>query len=197
MDHRISIAIVGVFGAVLGFTFLIASLTSTVKPDHVQAVFGAEASQEGGIEEWTGPSPREMLTQVLGMLDRSAEQWRRDHGGREPDFAAYPDWQQFVQPTDAQGKPAATGGAAGAYFARPPVNPLNGLSTVVVVDRPLHVAERVPADSGRAAFVYSTADRCYWGTNGTARVIIARAPEPTATSSQSQTSPPAAAATTP
>jgi hypothetical protein len=197
MDHRISIAIVAVFGAVLGFTFLIASLTSTVKPDHIQAVFGAEASGEGGAEEWTGPSPREMLTEVLGMLDRSAGQWRRDHGGREPDFVAYPDWQQFVQTTDAQGKPAATGGAAGAYFARPPVNPLNGLSTVVVVDRPLHVAERVPTAAGRAAFVYSTADRCYWGTNGTARVIIARAADMALTSpQQSQTNPPATTATT-
>jgi len=176
MDHRISIAIVGVFGAVLGFTFLIASLTSTVKPDHVQAVFGAEASEQGGqAEEWTGPSPREMLTQVLGMLDRSADQWRRDHGGREPDFVTYPDWQQFVQSTDAQGTPAAAGGTAGAYFARPPVNPLNGLSTVIVVNQSLRVAERVPTTAGRAAFVYSTADRCYWGTNGTARVIIARA----------------------
>src|SRR5690348_15307275 len=103
MDHRISIAIVGVFGAVLGFTFLIASLTSTVPPDRVQAAFGAEESSEGRVEEWTGPSPREMLTQVLGLLDRSAEQWRRDHGGREPDFAAYPDWQQFVNATDGEG----------------------------------------------------------------------------------------------
>jgi hypothetical protein len=175
MDHRISIAIVGVFGAVLGFTFLIASLTSTVPPDRVQAAFGAEES-EGRVEEWTGPSPREMLTQVLGLLDRSAAQWRLDHGGREPDFAAYPDWQQFVDTTDAQGKPAA-GGVAGAYFARPPVNPLNGLSTVAIVDHPLRVAERVPATAGRAGFVYSTADRCYWGTNGTASVIIARAPD--------------------
>ena len=182
MDHRISIAIVGVFGAVLGFTFLIASLTSSVPPDRVQAVFGAEASAEGGAEEWTGPSPREMLTEVLGLLDRSAGQWRRDHGGREPDFAAYPDWQQFVNDTDAQGKPATAGGAAGAYFARPPVNPLNGLSTVVVVDRPLRVAERVPTTAGRAGFVYSTADRCYWGTNGTASVIIARAADSAATS---------------
>jgi hypothetical protein len=177
MDHRISIAIVAVFGAVLGFTFLIASLTHTVGPERVQAVFGAAASDEGAFEEWTGPSPREMLTQVLGLLDRDSAQWRRDHGGRQPDFVTYPGWQQFVHATDAQGKPA-DGGVAVAYFARPPVNPLNGLSTVVVIDRPVRPAERVPAAAGRAGFVYSTADRCYWGTNGTARVIIARAPEP-------------------
>jgi hypothetical protein len=56
MDHRISIAIVAVFGAVLGFTFLIASLTSTVKPDHIQAVFGAEASERAVPR--SGPAPR-------------------------------------------------------------------------------------------------------------------------------------------
>jgi hypothetical protein len=174
MDHRITIAIVGVFAAVLGFTFLVASLTTTVGPEGVQAAFASEGTQS---DELVGPSPREMLVQVLAMLDRQAEQWRRDHGGRQPDFAAYPEWQQFVMSTDFSGQPANDGGA-GAYFSRPPINPLNGLSTVAVVDKPLHVAERVPTPPGRAAFVYSTADNCYWGTNGTAGVIITRAPQP-------------------
>jgi hypothetical protein len=199
MDHRISIAIVGVFGAVLGFTFLIASLTHSVGPDRVQAVFGAESTDEPRVEEWAGPSPRELLEQVLSLLDKGAEQWRRDHGGREPDFQTYPDWQQFRQATDAQGNPAGNpvdGGAAGAYFARRPVNPLNGLRTVVVVDRPMRVAERVPSTDGRAGFVYSTADRCYWGTNGTGRVLITRAPEPAASAPQSPANAPASVSTT-
>jgi hypothetical protein len=175
MDHRITIAIVGVFAAVLGFTFLVASLTTTVGHDGGQAVFGS-VNGEGPDQEMTGPSPREMLEQVLAMLDRQVDQWRLDHGGRHPDFAAYPDWQQFVRRTDADGHPSTTG-AAGSYFSRPPVNPLNGLGTVVTVDRPLRPAERVPTPPGRAGFVYSTADGCYWGTNGTAGVIITRAPK--------------------
>jgi hypothetical protein len=179
MDHRIYIAIVGVFGAVLGFTFLLASLTSKVGPGGAEAVFGAAgagATDDGRVEEWAGPSPRELLEQVLTLLDKGAAQWRRDHGGREPDFATYPDWQQFLQATDANGN-TSDAGPHGASFARRPVNPLNGLSTVALVDRPMRVAERVPGPEGRAGFVYSTADRCYWGTNGTGRVIITRAPE--------------------
>jgi hypothetical protein len=174
MDHRITIAVVGVFAAVLGFTFLVASLTTTVGPDRAQAVYGSTAGGDGA-EELAGPSPRELLMQVLGMLERQAEQWRNDHGGKQPDFAAYPDWQQFIQSTDPDGRPAGSGGPAAAYFSRRPVNPLNGLSTVVMTDKPLRPAQRVPASSGRAGFVYSTADRCYWGTNGTGGVIITRA----------------------
>jgi hypothetical protein len=178
MDHRITIAIVGVFGAVLGFTFLTASLTTTVGPESVEAVFGATPGGSAA-DEPVGPSPRELLAEVLHLLDRQAGQWRLDHGGREPDFVTYPDWQQFLHATDARGTPA-NGAAAGAYFSRPPVNPLNGLGTVVVVDGPLHVAVRVPSPPERAGFVYSTVDRCFWGTNGTARVIITRGSAPPA-----------------
>ena len=177
MDHRISIAIVAVFWAVLGFTFLTVSITHTVGPDGVQAIFAAAPEGEDPAEDQPGPSPRDMLAQVLRMLDRSAGEWRRDHGGREPDFATYPDWQQFLHTTDAAGDPA-NGGAAGAYFSRRPINPLNGMSTVVVVDAPMRLAERVPNPPDQAGFVYSTADRCFWGTNGTGRVIMARATEP-------------------
>ena len=174
MDHRITVVVVAVFGGTLAFTFLVASVTSSVKPEAARAALvGEDADAE---EANTGPSPREQLAQVLQRLDRSTEQWRRDHDGREPDFESYPAWEQFLRDTSADGKPGP-GATRRPYLPQAPVNPLNQLNTVMAVDNSLRVADRVPAEA-RVGFVYSRADRCYWGTNGSARIVLVRGTEP-------------------
>ena len=180
MDHRITVAIVAVFGGTLAFTFLVVSLTTSVGPDGAHA--GIRLVQGGEVdpaEEPIGPSPREQLVQLVRLLDRRAEQWRRDHGGREPDFATYPAWEQFLTNTTVEGVPRPRG-AKTPYLIEPPVNPLNKLSTVIAVDHSLRPADRVPTPPGRVGFVYSRADRCFWGTNGSGRITLVRGAEPAA-----------------
>ena len=175
MDHRITVAIIAVFSATLGFTFLVASITSSVGPDGVQLALGAEG--ENGSDappEPAGPTPREQLIRLLEQLDRRTDQWRRDHAGRQPDFVTYPAWEQLVLKTDPDGKPKLNGAHA-PYLSQAPVNPLNHLTGVVATDKPLRVADRVPETDARVGFVYSTPDGCYWGTNGSGRVVITRA----------------------
>jgi len=181
MDHRITIAIVAVFGGTLAFTLLIVSLTAPTGPDGSQTVLGAlvRSGDDDDAETQTGPSPRERLLSLLGTLNRRTEQWRREHGERVPDFQTYPSWEQFLEKTDPTGKPQplAGGHAApvrGSYLSEVPVNALNNLSTVVVVDGPVARSHRVPEAAGRVGFVYSIADRCYWGTNGSGRVVTLR-----------------------
>ena len=214
MDHRITIAIVAVFGGTLAFTFFVASVTSSVKLEGSRSVLAAGV--EGDEEDGDAPaaaSPREELTRLLQVLDERTDAWKRDHGGRHPDFEIYPAWEQFLEPTDAGGKPLAftthpatqpsatqpttTQPSATQpsttqpsvkppattfrrYLAHAPVNPLNHLSTVVTVDQPMRPADRVPASVAQAGFVYSTSDQCYWGTNGSGRVILTSARPPAA-----------------
>jgi hypothetical protein len=158
MDHRITVAIIAVFGGTLAFTFLVVSLTTTAGPDGSGLAFAATAEGDGQAAP-AGPtvSPRDELVQLLQLLDRRTDQWKRDHGGRLPDFRAHPAWEQFLQTTGPDGRPQQ-GGTVQPYLTQPPVNPLN-----------------------RLGFVYSTADGCYWGTNGSGRVILARGTEPAAT----------------
>ena len=194
MDHRITIAIIAVFGGTLAFTFFVVSLTTSIKPDAAVAM-AAEGDEEGGA---AAVSPRDELIRVVQMLDRRTEQWRRDHGGRMPDFAAYPMWEQFRQKTGREGNlnPGPSEATQRPYLSRLPVNPLNKLSSVIVVDGPLKPADRVPPESGRAAFVYSTVDRCFWGTNGSGRVILVRGSEPSPIAAPAPTTAPTTVPTT-
>lgn len=176
MDHRITVAIIAVFGGTLAFTFFTVAVTTSVQSRGPDAAVAATADVSEAPGE-AGPPPRERLIQVLQTLDRQTHRWVRDHGGRQPDFEKYPAWQQFIQATGAAGEPVA-GRASDPYLPRPPVNPMNQLSAVAVVHTPLRPAARLPEAVGRVGFVYSTADKCYWGTNASGRMILARAAEP-------------------
>src|SRR5688500_17345976 len=71
---------------------------------------------------------------VLRVVNGHVALWRLQHGGRLPNFDAYPDWEQFLQATDRAGWPSGdaphgevpAGGEfpIGPYLARQPVNPL-------------------------------------------------------------------------
>ena len=175
MDHRITILVLTVFGGTLAFTVFTAMLYTSVGPDAAQA--SAAAAAEAAQRE--APSPRERLLEALKAMDERAAQWTRDHNGRKPDFKTYPAWEQFLRKTNLAGKPGDDG-LLGPYVLSTPVNPLNRLSTVLTMEGPLRPATRVPADAvpERAGFVYSVADGCFWGTNGTGKVILLRAPPP-------------------
>jgi hypothetical protein len=96
---------------------------------------------------------------VVRVLNGHVALWRLQHGGRLPDFNAYPDWQQLLQSTDRAGWPsgdARPGGEypIGPYLAEQPVNPLNGLSNVIAVRRKVRHGDAIPG-GGRAGFVVS------------------------------------------
>ena len=171
MDHRVTVMVIVVFGGVVAFTFFSAALFNSVGPEIAAAAAGAGNEPEP-------PSPREQLLHLLRDLDRRAADWEREHRGRRPDFNTYPAWQQFTQKTGLSGRPLPDG-SFGPYLLSQPVNPLNQLSAAMTVDRPLRPADSVPGpESTRVGFVYSTADHCFWGTNGAGRVILTRAPAP-------------------
>ena len=178
MDHRVTILVLTVFGGTLAFTVFTAMLYTSIDADAAKAAVAAEGGGAADAEQREGPSPRQRLQLVVQTLDERLGQWVRDHNGRRPDFRTYPSWEQFLSKTSLTGKPSADA-LLGPYLTAPPVNPLNKLSSVLVLDEPLRPAFRVPADAvpERAGFVYSTADGCFWGTNGTGKVVLIRIPQ--------------------
>src|SRR5437762_3020932 len=168
MDHRITVVVIIVFGGTVAFTLFSAMLYTTHVPASAVASTEGVATGAGpggevsSSEDPRGPSPRELLVVTLQSLDGQIARWTRDHNGRHPDFAAYPQWQQLVGKTSLTGSPAPEG-LLGPYLASVPVNPLNHLSSVISVDGPLSRAQRVPAGAPPqgVGFVYSRADQCF------------------------------------
>lgn len=98
---------------------------------------------------------------VVRVVNGHVALWKLQHGGRLPDFDAYPDWQQFTQSTDRSGWPSGdarpTGEfPVGAYLTELPVNPLNGLSHVAAVRGEVRPGDFIPGGR-RAGFVFSAA----------------------------------------
>jgi hypothetical protein len=85
--------------------------------------------------------------------------WKLQHNDRLHDFGKYPDWEQFVQPTDTAGNTFEKGGKAsgpvcGPYAQGKPVNPINGLSAVWVTND--EVLAGSPVGAGRpVGFVFN------------------------------------------
>jgi hypothetical protein len=177
MDHRITTAIVVCVGGTLAFTLMLALFSSSVPS-------GADAAT--GTTEHAAPAPAAArLEAVVRELDRATYRYRRQHGGTDPDFAAHPKWEQFLNPTDPLGrvaKPPAkdligpSPRTFGPYLATAPVNPLNGRSDVAVTDGAAEPGDRV--SSGPAGFVFSTATRQFRATDETGRTVHAGAPTP-------------------
>jgi competence protein ComGC len=80
-----------------------------------------------------GPKWRE-LEKTLHTIRSQTELYRLQHADAPPDFEQYPDWAQFVRATRRDGTPDAAGGI-GPYLLAIPINPVNGLAGVRVVDR--------------------------------------------------------------
>jgi hypothetical protein len=178
MDHRITTAIVVCVGGTLGFTLLVALLSSS-------APSGANASTAGPAGQSAGPTPSARLAAVVRQLDSAAYRFRRQHGGRDPDFRIPSQWDQFLQPTDARGEVVSAPAnksvgpsprTFGPYLPAMPVNPLNGRGDVVVTDAAAEAGDRVP--SGPAGFVYSTARGRFRGTDETGKAVAASEPPP-------------------
>jgi hypothetical protein len=172
MDHRITTAIVVCVGGTLAFTLMLALFSSSVPP-------GADAAP-GAPAHAAASAPRDRLAVVLRQLDSAAYRFRRQHGGADPDFAAHPDWDQFLQPTDARGRVLKAPGndavgppprTFGPYLGAAPVNPLNGRSNVVVTTEAVDSGDRVP--SGPAGFVYSTPLGQFRATGETGKTVAA------------------------
>jgi len=170
MDHRITTAIVVCVGGTLAFTLMLALFSSSVPA-------GAEAAATAAAEHAAPSAPQQRLLIVLRQLDSAAYRFRRQHGGLDPDFVAN-NWDQFLEPTDPQGRVVKAAGkdlvgppprTFGPYLGAVPVNPLNGRRNVVVVADTIDPGDRVP--SGPAGFVYSTAGNRFYATDETGKAV--------------------------
>jgi hypothetical protein len=171
MDHRITTAIVVCVGGTLAFTLMLALFSSSV-PSGAGAATAADHAAPS--------APHDRLATVLRQLDSAAYRFRRQHGGLDPDFAANHTWDQFLQPTDPQGRVVKAQGPEvvgppprtfAPYLETVPVNPLNGRSNVVVTAGNVDAGDRVA--SGPAGFVYSTARGRFYGTDETGKAVAA------------------------
>lgn len=96
---------------------------------------------------------------VVSSLNNQLTLWKLQHNERLPDFITYPKWEQFTQFTDRAGRPSSVRNADqlfGPYVQPAPVNPLNGLASVVTVDEPVKPGDVLPFGQS-AGFVFSTA----------------------------------------
>ena len=187
MDHRITVWMIALVGGTIAFTVFLGMIASSLGP---QGPAEAQAQTQGDGD------PRDELLRVVAHLDAKMAQWRSDHGGAEPDFDAFPGWEQFLRHTTYRGTPvaapapatrpatrpsdlnAAVGKSFGPYLSATPVNPVNRLTSVVRVDGPVRQGFRLQE---RAGFVYSAADGRFFGTNTIGRAIVSpRPPAPPA-----------------
>ena len=81
--------------------------------------------------------------------------YRQHHDGADPDFAAYPDWEQLAQKTDAKGALSRTG-QFGPYLDRKPSNPLRRGTRVQVVRQPPGASFRCTSEDVGFVFDAST-----------------------------------------
>ena len=187
MDHRITVWLIALVGGTIAFTVFLGMIASSLGPP---------GPAEAQAQTQAGGNPREELLRVVAHLDAKLAQWRADHGGAEPDFGAYPGWEQFLRHTTYRGTPVAApapatrpatrpsdlnatvGKAFGPYLSAAPVNPVNRMSSVVRVAGPVRPGFRLHEQAG---FVYSAADGRFFGTNAVGRGIVRpRPPAPPA-----------------
>ena len=103
-----------------------------------------------------GEAQRARAAAVVRVLEGQVTLWKIQHDGRLPDFARYPNWEQFLQTTDRAGSVSAGSDKTirarlGPYLGSAPVNPLNGLSNVAVLRGPEADGDVLPG--GPAGFV--------------------------------------------
>ena len=116
---------------------------------------GASAAQFIGSDDQRGDAAT-----LVAKLSGQAIMWKLQHNDRLPDFGKYPEWEQFVQPTDTTGNTfekagkSGSGPVCGPYAQGKPVNPINGLSAVWVTND--EVLAGSPVGAGRAVgFVFN------------------------------------------
>ena len=191
MDHRITIWLIALVGGTIALMIFLGMVASSLGPPG-PAEAQAHTQSDG--------DPRDELLRVVAHLDAKLAQWRTDHGGAEPDFDAYPAWEQFLGRTTYRGTPvapaapstrpatrpsdlnAAVGKAFGPYLSATPVNPVNRMTSVVRVAGPVRPGFRL---GERAGFAYSAADGRFFGTNAIGRGIVSpRPPGPPAAQAQ-------------
>lgn len=89
---------------------------------------------------------------VTQQLRSQIEMYKRQHQDRAPDFRRYPQGDQLTRSTNAQGEKLGAG-RFGPYLVTMPLNPLNGMANVAVIDE--EVRGGVVLKEGQAGFVFS------------------------------------------
>jgi hypothetical protein len=140
---------------------------------------GAAAASVIGTED-----QRMAAVDVLTKLNAQATMWKLQHNDRLPNFTQFPDWEQFVQPTDVQGRPwganaKTVGPVCGPYSQGKPVNPVNNLSAVWATDS--DVAAGSPVGAGKpVGFVFNTTTLQFYITDVAGTRVLDPAANPEA-----------------
>lgn len=120
-------------------------------------------------------SPKDAERSVLATLDAMRSQvalFASHHNGTLPDFARYPAFEQFLKPTQPDGKVVESGfsgQAFGPYIRSMPINPLNGRYKVKAVAGEVRPGQRIEAND--AGWVFSTATRKFYATDANGSVL--------------------------
>lgn len=120
-------------------------------------------------------SPKDAERSVLATLGAMRSQvglFASHHNGTLPDFARYPAFEQFLKPTQADGKVVEagfSGQAFGPYIRSMPINPLNGRYKVKAVAGEVRPGQRIEATD--AGWVFSTATRKFYATDANGCVL--------------------------
>lgn len=110
---------------------------------------------------------------MLSALRSQIMLYQLQHDGAAPDFRRYPEWEQMLDTTHADGTLGA--GNLGPYLRSVPFNPLNGHGRVAVVAEDVKPGQRVRAEG--IGFVFSRASGRLWCTDAIGRVFNEAAAE--------------------
>jgi hypothetical protein len=117
----------------------------------------------------TAPAGKEEVRRALVQTLRSQLMlYKLQHQDELPDFNRFPNWEQLLKKTDADGS-VSRKAMYGPYLVDKPVNPSNGFSAVEVVNTPPDALHKAGANIG---WVVDTRTGRLWATDEEANVII-------------------------
>ena len=98
----------------------------------------------------------------------SVQETRSDQQDELPDFNRFPNWEQLLKKTEADGT-ISRKAQYGPYLVDKPVNPSNGFSAVEVLNAPPDALHKAGANIG---WVVDTGTGRLWATDEEANVIL-------------------------
>jgi type II secretory pathway pseudopilin PulG len=111
---------------------------------------------------------QEVFVTTLGTLRSQVQLYRLQHQDTIPDFRRYPQWEQLLKKTDADGS-ISPRGQFGPYVVKLPVNPHNGFSAAEVVDTDPPAGFK--AKGANVGWVVNSDSGILWGTDAKGVVI--------------------------
>jgi hypothetical protein len=122
-----------------------------------EAAVDAVALESKAVGELAAKDKERYLLAALDAVRGQIARYAQEHGGRPPEFAKFPAFEQLMKPTLASGQlaegPDASVQRFGPYILSMPVNALNGRHKVAVVPGEVRPGQKI--DRADAGFVFS------------------------------------------